>query len=74
MTVENLHEALDSGQPFEIQMADGRTYPVPHRDFLAFTRDRASVVLVSQDTGRLQVLPLRTMSGLTMAQPPAERS
>ena len=73
MTVENLHEALDTGHPFEIQMADGRVYPVPHRDFLAFTGDRAAVLVVSPDTGRIQALPLRTMTGLTMAQPQAEK-
>lgn len=64
MTVENLHEALDSGQPFEIQMADGRAYPVPHRDFLAFTRKRTAVKL-ELDNGRTQILPLITMTGIT---------
>lgn len=72
MTVDDIHEALDSGQPFEIQMADGRTYPVPHRDFLAFTRERTAVLL-TQDNGPFQLLPLRTMTGLTMARRHAEQ-
>lgn len=68
MTVENLHEALDSGRAFEIQMADGRTYDVPHRDFLSFTRKRTAVML-SLDNGRTQMLPLITMTGITYTAP-----
>lgn len=66
MTVENLHEALDSGHPFEIQMAAGNAYPVPHRDFLAFTRKRTAVLL-SQDNGRVQILPFITMTGISFS-------
>ncbi len=72
MTVDDIHEALDSGQPFEIQMADGRTYPPPHRDFLAFTRERAAVLLPLEN-GLIQLLPLRTMTGLTIAQQRADQ-
>ena len=73
MTVENLHEALDSGRPFEIQMAAGNSYSVPHRDFLAFTRKRTAIML-SLDSGRTQILPLITMTGITYAPQPETHS
>jgi hypothetical protein len=69
MTVDSLHEALDTGRPFEIQMADGHAYQVPHRDFLAFTRKRTAV-MVALDNGRTQILPLITMTGITYAPEP----
>ena len=64
MTVENLRTAIETNRPFRIQMADGREYEVPHRDFVAFTRKGTSLVLVTDDD-RFQVLPLLTMTGIT---------
>lgn len=45
-------------------MADGKDYPVPHRDFISFTPKGTSVV-VSTDDDRIHVLPLITMTGIS---------
>ncbi len=44
-------------------MADGKEYPVPHRDYIALS-PRASSVIVWDDAGHFTVLPLLTMTGL----------
>lgn len=52
MTIESLSRALDARpfQPFAFRLADGRTLPVPHPDFLAFNpRGRTAVVMDDRD-------------------------
>jgi hypothetical protein len=44
-------------------MADGKEYPVPHRDYISLP-PKASCVIVYDDVGRFTVLPLLTMTGL----------
>ena len=66
MTAEHVRQAIESNRPFEIQMADGRVYPVAHPDFIAFTRTRTAVLLSMEDD-RVQVLPLLTMTGITFS-------
>jgi len=63
MTREQLESAAASGSPFVLRMADGREYPVPHRDYISFP-PRATYVIVYDDNGHFTVLPLRTMTGL----------
>lgn len=64
MTIENVRAAIESHQPFDIQMADGKAYHVPHPDFVSFTRKRTALLLVGEDE-RIQGLPLLTMTGIT---------
>ena len=49
--------------PFTIRMADGKEYPVPHRDYI-LVPPRAAHVIVHFDDGRFVVLPMLTMTGL----------
>jgi hypothetical protein len=49
--------------PFTLRMADGREYPVPHPDYILIPPN-ASYVIVAEDTGNFNVLPLLTMTGL----------
>ncbi|MCB1125107.1 MAG: hypothetical protein KDM81_01325 [Verrucomicrobiae bacterium] len=44
-------------------MADGREYPVPHRDYISLP-PKASYVIVYDDDGHFTVLPLLTMTGM----------
>ena len=44
-------------------MADGKEYPVPHRDYISLP-PKASYVIVYDDQGHFTVLPLLTMTGL----------
>lgn len=63
MTRSQIESALASGVPFKLRMADGREYPVPHRDYISLP-PKASYVIVFDDHGRYTVLPLLTMTGL----------
>jgi hypothetical protein len=48
-------------------MADGREYPVPHRDYISL-HPKASYVIVYDDQGHFTVLPLLTMTGLASTE------
>jgi len=63
MTREQIDSAVASGLPFTLRMADGKAYPVPHRDYISLP-PKASYVIVYDDVGRFTVLPLLTMTGL----------
>jgi hypothetical protein len=63
MTRQQIESAVAGGQPFALRMADGREYPVPHRDYISLP-PRASYVIVYDDNGHFTILPLLTMTGL----------
>lgn len=68
MTREQVESAVASGVPFTLRMADGKEYVVPHRDYI-FLPPRASYVIVHEDDGHFNVLPLLTMTGLRSKSP-----
>lgn len=63
MTRKQIENAVASGLPFTLRMADGKEYPVPHRDHIPLPPN-ASYVIVYDNKGGFTVLPLLTMSGL----------
>jgi hypothetical protein len=63
MTREQVESAVARGVPFSLRMADGREYPVPHRDYISLP-PKAPYVIVYDDAGHFTVLPLLTMTGL----------
>ena len=65
MTRKQLEAVIEEGVPFSIQVADGRSYKVPHRDFVSLPPKNATVAVVYEDDGTVHVLPLLTMTGLT---------
>ncbi|MCB1230523.1 MAG: hypothetical protein KDN19_09670 [Verrucomicrobiae bacterium] len=71
MTYENLKSAIESHQPFEIRMADGERYLIPHPDFIAFTRKRTTAIVSTED-GMVHHLPLITMTGISYSAAPEE--
>jgi hypothetical protein len=54
---------MASGAPFTLLISDGKEYVVPHRDYI-FLPPKASYVIVHEDDGHFNVLPLLTMTGL----------
>jgi hypothetical protein len=68
MTRQQIESAVASGNPFTLRMADGREYPVPHRDHISLPPN-ASYVIVYDDVGHFTVLPLLTMTGLESKVP-----
>ena len=65
MTRKQLEAVIEEGVPFAIKLADGRSYPVPHRDYVSLPPKNATVAVVYEDDGTVHVLPLLTMTGLT---------
>ena len=68
VTREQVESAAASGAPFTLRMADGKEYPVPHRDYISIP-PRGLYVIVYDDEGRFTVLPLLTVTGLASSVP-----
>ncbi len=62
MNVEGIREALhkDPFEPFVVRLADGRSLPVPHPDFVAVHPRR--VIVISEDGSWSVVEPLLIVS------------
>lgn len=65
MTRKQLEDVIGQGVPFEVKLADGRSYPVPHRDYISLPPKNATVAVVYENDGTVHLLPLLTMTGLT---------
>jgi hypothetical protein len=64
MTTEQFRATLHQTpfQPFTIRMADGRAFPVAHRDFVAMSPSGRTVIVYESE--RYSVLDLPLMSEL----------
>jgi hypothetical protein len=62
MDISGIREALHKlpFEPFVIRLADGRSLPVPHPDFVAVGRRR--VVVISKDDSTAMIEPLLIVS------------
>ena len=62
MDIAGVREALNRNpfEPFVIRLADGRSLPVPHRDFVALTPRR--VIVGAEDDSWAIVEPLLIVS------------
>jgi hypothetical protein len=65
MTRKQLETVIEGGLPFSINLADGRSYAVPHRAYVSLPPKNATVAVVYEVDGTVHVLPLLTMTGLT---------
>lgn len=65
VTRKQLEEVIEQGVPFQVNLADGRSYPVPHPDYISLPPKNATVAIVYEDDGTVHLLPLLTMTGLT---------
>jgi len=65
MTRTQLAEVIELGVPFEVKLADGRSYPVPHRGYISLPPKNATVAVVYENDGTVHLLPLLTMTGLS---------
>ena len=71
MTLQQVRNAMDSGRPFTLLMADGKTYRVPHRDYIMLVPKGSSVVVHNDEVAT--VLPLLTMTGISYEPEPTAR-
>ena len=74
MTLDTLKEKIETAIPFTLHVADGRSYDVPHRDFI-WVPPRALAVMVahpaSSGSGEIvgTTIPLLMISGITEQRP-----
>ena len=70
MDIVGIRDALHKQpfEPFVIRLADGRSLPVPHPDFVAVGKRR--IVVIRKDDSTATVEPLLIVSLDTGARPP----
>lgn len=61
--MSQIEAALERGIPFTLSMADGKSYHVPHRDYISVP-PRGAFVIVYDDEEHAYLLPLLTMTGI----------
>lgn len=61
-----LDDVISKNKPFRIETASGRSFDVPHRDFLAFSPKRTSVSIFYEENGEehIAILPLLTVTAV----------
>jgi hypothetical protein len=62
--VQNL---IRENKPFRVETASGRTFEVPHRDFISFSPRRTSVFISYEENGEehFAIVPLLTVTAVT---------
>ena len=75
MTIQQLRSAHRAAafQPFTIHMADGRTFPVPHPDFLSMSPSGRTVIIY-QENEEFSILDLLLMTEIDINQNAAARA
>jgi len=74
MTHAELKARIDSGLPFTLRVADGRSIAVPHRDYI-FLAPKSSFVVVAtpnpdnENESVTDTIPLLLVSGVTQNSP-----
>ena len=63
MNRTEIENAISKGRPFLLTTADGKEYTVPHPDYKSLPPN-GSYVIVFEDSGAHNTLPLLTLTGL----------
>lgn len=66
MTREYVELAIKEGIPFQINMADGKSYHVPDDYSIALLKNTAVIVV---EDGLPHILPLLTITGISYLKP-----
>jgi hypothetical protein len=66
MTIEAVRKHYDAQPfiPFEIHLADGRVFPVAHREFLALGPTGRTVAVAQPGDDSFDILDVRLVTGL----------
>jgi hypothetical protein len=66
MTIESLDRAIHAApfRPFAFKLADGRSLPVPHPDFVAFN-PKGRIAIVTDERDRFEVVDLLLVVSLS---------
>jgi len=70
MTTEKLREVIQAQpfQPFHINLADGRTFSVPHPEFIAVTGKGRLIAVGDSHSKGLEIIDLLLVTSLTFAE------
>ena len=67
MNIEQIEDAIESGEPFSLTTVDGKVFEVPHTDFISLppkASKRQSHAVVYNDEGRTSYLALVSITTL----------
>ena len=75
MTIQQLRAAHRATpfQPFTVHMADGRSFPIPHPDFLSMSPTGRTVIIYA-DNDEFSILDLLLMTEIEMTSRSPSRS
>jgi hypothetical protein len=62
-----IEDLIAANKPFRVETAAGRTFEVPHRNFVSFTRNRTALIISYEEKGEdhFAVVPLLTLTSAT---------
>lgn len=71
MTIDELRTVREANpfRPFIIHMADGRSYPVPHRDFISQSPGGGRTIIVYRADTSFSILDLYLVNELEIPAP-----
>lgn len=74
MSHAELRARIDEGRPFTVHVADGRSYEIPHPDFILLAPKSTVVVIAephpeNEDETVTRIIPLLMISGITLKRP-----
>jgi hypothetical protein len=64
MEAKLIQDLIEKNKPFRIETAAGRTFDIPHRDFISFSARKTSLVVNYSDNGdeHFAIVPLLTIT------------
>jgi hypothetical protein len=64
MDASLIEDLVKANRPFRIETASGRTFGIPHGDYLRFTKKRTAVFIFFEEDGqdRFAIVPLLTVT------------
>ena len=73
MTINSLKEMVHAVpfKPFAIRIADGRSVPVPHPDFVAITSGGRTLLIGDASEDHFSIIDLLLVTQLEVGEPPS---
>lgn len=69
MDFQFVEKALETNRPFVVHTASGKSYEVPHRDFVSFSTKRTTMIISYMEGEKEQIayVPLLTVTSIEVA-------
>lgn len=74
MSHAELRKRIEEGLPFTLHVADGRTFQIPHRDYVFLAPHSTTVIVAETNPDHPEetvnnIIPLLMVSGVTQIRP-----